>query len=70
MRLGEYLVKEGIITRQQLNQAFERQVVYGGRIGTNLIELSFISEEEPTRLLGRFFNITPVTQDMVASIPC
>lgn len=69
MRLGEALVKEGIITRQQLNQALERQVVYGGRIGTNLIELRFISEEELTRFLGRFFNITPVTQEMIATIP-
>lgn len=69
MRLGEALVREGIITRQQLNQALERQVVYGGRIGTNLIELRFISEEELTRFLGRFFNITPVTQEMIATIP-
>lgn len=69
MRLGEALVKEGIITRQQLNQALERQVVYGGRIGTNLIELRFISEEELTKFLGRFFNITPVTQEMIATIP-
>ncbi len=69
MKLGEALVKEGIITRQQLNQALERQVVYGGRIGTNLIELRFISEEELTRFLGRFFNITPVKQEMVAAIP-
>lgn len=69
MKLGEALVKEGIITRQQLNQALERQVVYGGRIGTNLIELRFISEEELTRFLGRFFNIIPVKQEMVAAIP-
>lgn len=69
MKLGEALVKEGIITRQQLNHALERQVVYGGRIGTNLIELRFIGEEELTRFLGRFFNITPVTQEMLASIP-
>lgn len=69
MKLGEALVKEGFITRQQLNQALERQVVYGGRIGTNLIELRFINEEELTRFLGRFFNITPVTQEMLASIP-
>lgn len=69
MRLGEALVREGIITRQQLNQALERQVVYGGRIGTNLIELRFISEEELTRFLGRFFNITPVTQEMISTIP-
>lgn len=69
MKLGEALVKEGFITRQQLNQALERQVVYGGRIGTNLIELRFINDEELTRFLGRFFNITPVTQEMLASIP-
>lgn len=69
MKLGEALVKEGIITRQQLNQALERQVVYGGRIGTNLIELRFISEEELARFLGRFFNITPVKQEMVTAIP-
>jgi len=42
MKLGESLVKEDLITPQQLTMALERQVIFGGGIGTNLIELGII----------------------------
>jgi Type II secretion system (T2SS), protein E, N-terminal domain len=38
MRLGEWLVAQGTITLEQLEAALRAQVVYGGRLGTNLIE--------------------------------
>jgi hypothetical protein len=69
MKLGEALVKEALITRQQLNQALERQVIFGGRIGTNLIELRFLSEEELTKFLSRYLRVPAVTQEMINSVP-
>ena len=69
MKLGEALVKEAVITRQQLNQALERQIQFGGRIGTNLIELRFLDEEELTKFLARHFKIPAVPLEIINSIP-
>lgn len=68
MRLGEVLVKEGILTRQQLNVALERQVTFGGRIGTNLIELRILTEEEFTNFLSKFYKVPAATPEKLASI--
>ena len=69
MKLGEALVREGLITREQLNRALERQVMFGGRIGTNLLELRFMHEEELTMFLSRYFRISAVSPELIASIP-
>lgn len=37
-RLGELLIADGVITPEQLVAGLERQVLQGGRIGTNLVE--------------------------------
>lgn len=68
MKVGEALIKEGLITRQQLELALQRQVQFGGRIGTNLIEMRVLGEDELTKFLGRYFSIPPVSPEMIASI--
>lgn len=52
LRLGEILIKEGLITEQQLNRAIEYQRLNRGRIGEILIKLGIISEEKITSALG------------------
>jgi hypothetical protein len=69
MKLGEALIKEALITRQQLEQALKRQVQFGGRIGTNLVELRFIEEEELSNFLSRYFKLPAVSPEMLNSIP-
>lgn len=69
MKLGEALIKEGLITRQQLDLALKRQVVFGGRIGTNLIELRILEEDELTKFLGKYFRVPPISSEIIASIP-
>ena len=69
MKLGEALVKEALITKQQLNQALERQVVFGGRIGTNIVELRFIEEDQLTLFLSKYFKLPAVSNEMTAVIP-
>ncbi len=68
MKLGEALIKEGLVTRQQLDLALQRQVQFGGRIGTNLLELRVLGENELTKFLSKFFKIPPVTPEMIATI--
>lgn len=69
MKLGESLVKEGLITRQELNIALERQVTFGGRIGTNLLELRIINEEEFITFLSKYFKLAVATNEVIVSIP-
>lgn len=56
-RLGELLVAEQLITAAQLDEALETQVIHGGRVGTNLVELGFLKEPELARVLGRQHNL-------------
>ncbi len=53
MRIGERLIHEEIITVEQLDEALRAQVLRGGRIGTNLIELEYIDIETLAACLGR-----------------
>jgi hypothetical protein len=69
MKLGEALVRESLITKEQLKQALERQVMFGGRIGTNLVELKVLREEELLKFLGKYFRVNPVGSEMLTSIP-
>jgi len=57
LKLGEALIKEGLITREALSKALERQVIFGGRLGTNLIELGYIKEDELTHFLSKYLNV-------------
>lgn len=54
MKLGEAMVKDSLITKEQLRLALERQVIFGGRLGTNLIELGIIKEFELSEFLSKF----------------
>ncbi|MBI5746723.1 MAG: hypothetical protein HZA13_06960 [Nitrospirae bacterium] len=56
-KLGDLLVKEGLITEEELAHVLERQLTVGGRLGTNLIELGYLSEEELAGFLSRRLNI-------------
>lgn len=69
MKLGEALVKEGLITRDQLSRALERQVMFGCRLGTNLIEMRFVTDEELTGFLSRHYRVPAVRPEMIVSIP-
>lgn len=69
MKLGEALIKEALITKQQLEQALMRQVQFGGRIGTNIVELRFLEEEELSKFLARFFRLPAIPPEQLNSIP-
>lgn len=52
LKIGELLVKHGIVTEQQVAEALRAQQMYGGRVGTNLVELGFLSEQALARFLS------------------
>src|SRR5262249_41248993 len=45
MKLGTLLLRNAAIGLTQLEAALRNQVLYGGRLGTNLVELGFIDLE-------------------------
>jgi energy-coupling factor transporter ATP-binding protein EcfA2 len=53
--LGEKMLDERIVTRQQLREALGRQRLHGGRLGQNLVALGYLSEDQ----VGTFFQRTP-----------
>lgn len=57
LRIGEAMVGEGIITNEQLAKALERQIIFGGRLGTNLVEMGLISEEALAKFLSKVLRV-------------
>jgi len=55
LRLGELLLKEKLITEEQLKQALEYQKTNGLRLGSALIKLGFVSEEDIAMTLSKQF---------------
>ena len=59
-KLGDLLVKENLITPQQLKEALEFQRVNGGRLGNCLIKLGFVTDDEITAILSRQYGVPSI----------
>lgn len=64
MRLGELLVQEKLVSKEAVGEALESQVVHGGRLGTNLVELGLLDEKELARCLGKLHGLPSASGDM------
>ncbi len=58
--IGQMLVKDKVISAAQLEEAIQNQVIFGGRLGTNLIELQYVDEDTLTRYLSRKHGVPTV----------
>ena len=68
-RLGDLLITEKLLTTSQLEEAIEAQCLYGGRLGTSIIELGFLSEEEIARTLSRKLHLPYIAPKLLMKIP-
>src|SRR6185503_8620057 len=61
-RLGDLLVKEKIITHDQLDKALKAQREQGpnSRLGSTLVHLGFVSDEEVTNFLSRQYVVPAI----------
>src|SRR4249920_1146600 len=59
-KIGDLLVKENLITQQQLKEALEYQRVHGGRLGHCLIKLGFVTDDEITAILSRQYGVPSI----------
>jgi type IV pilus assembly protein PilB len=58
--LGELLVREKVITPEQLQQALDEQKANGGRLGFNLSKLGIVKEEDIAAFLSKQYNVPTV----------
>jgi len=59
-RLGDMLVKANLVTDEQLKKALQQQETQGGRLGTNLVKLGFISEDDITSFLSKQYGVPSI----------
>ena len=59
-RIGELLLREGLISKEQLEKALQEQRQNGTRVGYNLVKLGFIQELELTKTLARQYKMPAV----------
>jgi len=69
MKVGSMLVKERIITEAQLEEALKNQVIFGGKIGTNLIELGYMTTDRLSEFLSKHKGVPCVTAKELQDIP-
>jgi hypothetical protein len=62
--LGRILRDRGIVSERQLEEAIQHQVLYGGRLGTNLFELGFITEERLQEGLAKAHGVPVMHVDL------
>ena len=57
IRLGDLLIQNKLITEIQLQEALHAQTIFGGKLGTNLVELGYLNEMDLSTLLSRQLGI-------------
>ena len=65
MKLGTLLLRNAAIGLTQLEAALRNQVLYGGRLGTNLVELGFVDLEVLSTYLGEMTGMPVATPTLL-----
>jgi type IV pilus assembly protein PilB len=60
VRLGEILVKESLITQDQLQKALEFQRANGGKLGSCLTKMGYITDDDITGVLSRQYGVPSI----------
>lgn len=59
-RIGEFLIKEGVIQAQQLERAMEIQKKTGQRFGVILVEQGFVKEQQIAKAMEKLYQIPSI----------
>src|SRR5687767_1022510 len=63
VKLGELLLKENMVTPQQLQEALGHQKMNGGKLGRAFVHLGYVRDEEITSLLSRQYGVPSINLD-------
>lgn len=69
LKLGELLINRKLFTRRQLEEALEAQALFGGRLGTVLIEMGAIGELDLAQVLSEQLGVPFANPDQLVDIP-
>lgn len=77
MKLGDWLVAKGKVTREQIQRALQDQNFFGERLGTSLIKLRFINEDTLGEYLADISGsryappqrLESIPPDVIAAVP-
>lgn len=69
VRLGTLLLRNASIGLSQLESALRNQVLYGGRLGTNLVELGFLDVDLLSSYLSDLTGVPSATSQMLDLAP-
>ncbi len=61
VKLGQLLINSKIVTEDQLKKALELQKKESGRLGTNLIKLGFLTEDELVSFLSKQYGVPAIS---------
>jgi len=64
-RLSSLLVRDGLIGVKRMEQAFQRQVIYGGALDTILLEMGSITEDRLVEYLSLASGLPPAEKDLL-----
>ncbi len=59
-QIGELLVKENLITSEQLEQALKQQRAQGGRLGSILIGMGYVDDDDITSALSKQYGVPSI----------
>jgi type IV pilus assembly protein PilB len=59
-QIGELLVKENLINSEQLEQALKHQRQHGGRLGSILISLGYVDDDDITSVLSKQYGVPSI----------
>lgn len=69
VKLGELLIHNKLLTKEQLEEALQAQVIFGGKLGTILIEMGLISERILAGALAKLLKIPCAKPGELQKIP-
>ncbi len=77
IKLGELLLKEKLITAEQLDEALKLQVIFGIKLGSSLVELGYITDEQLCTFLSSKLGVpfagprvfSAISQEVLAVVP-
>lgn len=69
IKIGELLLKEKLITAEQLDEALKSHTIFGIKLGSSLVELGYITDEQLCSLLSRKLGVPAVPLRAMHSVP-
>ncbi len=60
LKLGELLLRHKLVSKEQLDSALELQKTNNSKLGSNLVKLGYVTDDEIAQVLSKQFGISPI----------